>query len=216
MPCCLWLIGQFGCATIIETSSEPDKIDIFFNDSVKFQNCLELCNITQNVHTATHLHGYILYLVLTPIDTSGISYVRVAKFISDHALVFLAQLGLVKPPSQMTNVVTFRTYHKTDSLHKYLGNCSFVRCPDNTANVLCEQYLDDLSKLFDKLAPLVTHSFTKQAAGWLSDSYRLAKAVRWQLERIWYKDKAVYNRARFCIQIAWSNSLANKNKAKFI
>ena len=60
---------------------------------------LESCNITQNVHMATHLHGYILDLVLTPADTSGISNVQVAEFISDHALV-RAQLDLVIPPSQ--------------------------------------------------------------------------------------------------------------------
>ena len=67
-----------------------------------------------------------------------------------------------------------------DSLRKDLGNCSFIRCPGNTVNVLCEQYLENL-KLLDKHAPLVTGTFTKQAAGWLSDFYRLAKAVRQQL-----------------------------------
>ena len=62
-----------------------------------------------------------------------------------------------------------------DSLRKDLGNCSFVRRPGDTVSVLCEQYLDDLSKLLDKHAPLVTRNFTKQATGWLSDTYRLAK-----------------------------------------
>ena len=52
-----------------------------------------------------------------------------------------------------------------DSLHKDLGNCSFVWCPGNTVNVLCEQYLGDLNKLLDKHALLVTRMFTKQAAG---------------------------------------------------
>ena len=65
-----------------------------------------------------------------------------------------------------------------DSLHKDLGNCLFVRCPGDTVSVLCEQYLGDLSKLLDKHAPLVTRTFTKQATGWLSDSYRLAKNIR--------------------------------------
>ena len=131
---------------------------------------------------ATHLHGHILDLVLTPTDASGISNVRVAEFISDHA-VALAQLDSVNPPSHKTNV-TFRRYHKIDldSLCKDLGNCSFVRCPGDTVSVLCEQYLGDSSKLFDKHAPLITHTFTKQATGWLSDSYQLAKTIRRQLE----------------------------------
>ena len=129
-------------------------------------------NITQNASTfyfqktATHLHSHILDLVLTPTDASGISNVRVADFISDYALV-LAQLDSVNPPSYNTNVVTFRRYHKIDldSLYKDLANCSFVRCPGNTVSVLCEQYLGDLSKLLDKHASLVTHTFTKQATG---------------------------------------------------
>ena len=88
-------------------------MDTSSNDSIKFQNCLESCNITQNVQTATHLHGHILDLVLTPTDTSSFSNVRVAKFISDHALV-LAQLDSVNPPSNKEKVVTYRRYHKTD------------------------------------------------------------------------------------------------------
>ena len=68
-------------------------VDTSSNDSIKFQNCLESCNITQNVQTATHLHGHILDLVLTPTDASVISNVRVAEFISDHALVLSTNLS---------------------------------------------------------------------------------------------------------------------------
>ena len=95
-------------------------VDTSSNYSIKFQNCLESCNITQNVQVATHLYGHILDLVLTPTDASGISNVQVAEFISDHALV-LAQLDSVNPPSHKTNV-TFRRYHKIDldSLRKDL------------------------------------------------------------------------------------------------
>ena len=87
----------------------------------------------------THLHGHTLDLVLTPTDASGIFNVLVAEFISDHAFV-LPQLDSVNPPSQKTNVVTFMRYHKIemDSLCKDLGNCSFVRHPGDTVNVLCE------------------------------------------------------------------------------
>ena len=96
---------------------------------------------------ATHLHGHTLDLVLTTTDGSGISNVRVAEFISDHALV-LAQLDSVNP-SQNTYVITFRGHHKIDmdSLRKDLGNCSFVRRPGGTVSVLCEQYLGNLNKL---------------------------------------------------------------------
>ena len=195
------------CGVHVDTSS---------NDSIKFQNCLESCNITQNVQTATHLHGHILDLVLTPTDASSFSNVRVAEFISDHALV-LAQLDSVNPPSNKEKVVTYRRYHKIDldSLCKDLGNCTFVRRPGDTVSVLCEQYLGDLSRLLDQHAPLVTRTSTKQATGWLSDSYRLAKNIRRQLERIWRKDKSAYNQSRLRKQIARCNWLVNKAKASY-
>ena len=69
-----------------------------------------------------------------------------------------------------------------DSLCKDMENCSFVRHPGDTVSVLCEQYLGNLSILLDKHAPLVTCTFSKQATGWLSNSYQLAKTVRRQLE----------------------------------
>ena len=86
-------------------------------------------------------------------------------------LSFSSLIQLAPPPSEKTNVVTFKI--DMDSLHKDLGNCSFSRCPGNTVNILRDQYLGDLSKLLDKHAPLITCSFTKEAAGWLSDSYQL-------------------------------------------
>ena len=191
-------------------------MDTSSNDSIKFQNCLESFNITQNVQTATHLHGHILDLVLTPTDASGFSNVRVAEFISDHTLV-IAQLDSVNLPSHKETVVTYRRYRKIDldSLCKDLGNCSFVRRPGDTVSVLCEQYLGDLSRLLNKHAPLGTRASTKQATGWLSDTYRLAKNIRRQLERIWHKDKSAYNRSRLRQQIARCNSLVNKDKASY-
>ena len=62
-----------------------------------------------------------------------------------------------------------------------LENCSFVACPGSTVSALHDQYTRDLSNLLDKHAPLVTRTFTKGAAGWLSDTYLQAKAVRRQL-----------------------------------
>ena len=62
---------------------------------------------------------------------------------------------------------------------------------------------------------LVSHTFIKGPAKWLSDSYLLTKAVRRQFERIWHKDKSPQNRARLHRQIARSNSLVNKDKSNY-
>ena len=86
-------------------------VDTTSSDSVKFLNCLESCNITQHVHTPTHLHGHILGIVLTPSKPSVVSDVQVGGFISDHALVH-CQLNFISPSAPKSNTVTFRRYHR--------------------------------------------------------------------------------------------------------
>ena len=88
-----------------------------------------------------------------------------------------------------------------------LEKCSFVASPGSTVSALHDQYTRDLSNLLDKHAPLVTRIFTKGAAGWLSDTYLQAKAVRRQFERFWRKDKSPQNRARLRKQIARCNAI---------
>ena len=113
-----------------------------------FLNCLESCNINQHAHKPTHLHGHILDLILTP---DVLSDVLVSEFISDHALV-LGYLDFTKSSIPKSRNVTFPRYHKIkmDSLRSDLANCSFVKCPGNTASVLYEQYINDLNNLLDK------------------------------------------------------------------
>ena len=54
-----------------------------------------------------------------------------------------------------------------DRLRSDLTNCSFVKCPGNTASVLYEQHTNDLNDLFDKHATKVCHNFIKGPAKWL-------------------------------------------------
>ena len=170
-------------------------------------NCLDSCNITQHVPTPTHLHGHILDLVLSPTEPTVVSNGRVGGFFSDHAVVH-GQLDLLSPSAPKSNTVTFRRYHKINmqSLMCDLANCSFA---------LYEQYIRDSSGLLDKHASTVTRTFTKGAAGYLSDTYLQAKAVRRQFERFWRKNKSPLNRARLCKQIARCNTLITRDKSNY-
>ena len=96
-----------------------------------------------------------------------------------------------------------------------LANCPFVASPGSTVSALYEQYIRDLSGLLDKHAPTVTRTFTKGAAGWLSDTYLQAKAVRHQFERFWRKDKSPLNRARLRKQVARCNTLITRHKSNY-
>ena len=90
-----------------------------------------------------------------------------------------------------------------------LANCSFVASPGSTVSALYEQYIRDWSGLLDKHAPTVTRTFTKGAAGWLSDTYLQAKAVRCQ------SVKSPLNRARLREQIARCNTLITRDKSNY-
>ena len=89
---------------------------------------------------------------------------------------------------------------------------SVVASPGSTVSALHDQYTRDLSNLLDKHAPLVTRTFTKGAAGWLSDTYLQAKAVRRQFERFWRKDKSPQNRARLRKRC---NAIITKDKTNY-
>ena len=191
-------------------------VDTSSSDSTKFLNCLDSCNIAQHVHSPTHLHGHILDLVLAPTEPKVVSNVRVGGFFSDHAVVH-GQLDFASPTAPKSNTITFRRYHKINmqSLICDLEKCSFVASPGSTVSALHDQYTRDLSNLLDKHAPLVTRTFTKGAAGWLSDTYLQAKAVRRQFERFWRKDKSPQNRARLRKQIARCNAIITKDKTNY-
>ena len=107
------------------------------------------------------------------------------------------------------NRVTYRRYHKInmDTLRNDLSNCSFVACPGDTAKKLYDQYTNDLSNLLDKHAPEVTRCLAKEPAKWISDTYKNAKSIRRQFERIWRKKKTL-NRAKlrkqfYCVNISY-------------
>ena len=77
----------------------------------------------------------------------------------------------------------------------------FVKCPANSVSKLYDQYVQDLTHILDRHAPLVSSLKTKQRADWLSETYRLAKSLRCQFEHAWHKDKSQYNRSRLLRQI---------------
>ena len=152
-------------------------IDKTSRNSVNFLNILDSCNITQHVHSATHVHGHTLDLILTS-DSSLVSNVVVSDYISDHAMI-KCKIKTPTTANSQANRVTYRRYHKInmDTLLNDLSNCSFVACPGDTAKKLYDQYTNDLSNLLDKHAPKVTRCLAKEPAKWLSDTYKNAKSI---------------------------------------
>ena len=48
-----------------------------------------------------------------------------------------------------------------------------------------------VTQVLDKHAPIISHMTKRQSDEWLSDSYRMARSLRRQFERMWRKHKTV-------------------------
>ena len=80
---------------------------------------------------------------------------------------------------------------------------------------LYDQYMVGVTQVLDKHAPMILCMTKRQSDEWLSDSYRMARSLRQQFERMWKKHKTQLNRTRLRKQIAWCNRLANKDKGSY-
>ena len=114
-------------------------------------------------------------------------------------------------------MVSYRRYHRIDidQFRNDLSNIPFVLSPGETAAELYDQYLVFVTQVLDKHAPIISRMTKRQSDEWLSDSYRMARSLRRQFERMWRKHKTQLNRSRLCKEIAWCNRLANKDKGSY-
>ena len=116
--------------------------------------------------------------------------------ISDHAVIKCA----IHFPSSVATCqtrISYSRYHRINmsDFRSDLKEMPFVKCPANSVSQLYDQYTQDLSRILDRHAPLVSSLKTKPHADWLSETYRLAKSLKRQFERAWRKDKSQYNRS---------------------
>ena len=117
-------------------------------------------------------------------------------------------------PTQQPALKKMVSYHTIDidQFRNDLSNIPFVLSPGGTESELYDQYMVGVTQVLDKHAPIISHMTKRQSDEWLSDSYRMARSLRRQFERIWRKHKTQLNRSRLHKQIAWCNRLANKDK----
>ena len=82
-----------------------------------------------------------------------------------------------------------------------LKEMPFVKCPANSVSQLYDQYVQDLSCIFYRHAPLVSSLKTKQSADWSSETYCLAKSLRHQLNELGVKAKVNTTRVVFDVKL---------------
>lgn len=191
-------------------------LDTATNNSEMFKALLESCNLAQHVDFPTHIHGHTLDLLITPSDFQGIANICDMGCISDHFGIS-CKLDMNSPLLHIAKLITFRQYHKMDrdEIKCDLHNTAFVVSPSDNASDLYEQYINSLSSILEKHAPLKTKCLSKPTPVWITQPYREAKRLRRQAERAWRKNPSVLNRSKLRRQISKCNVIINKSKGDF-
>ena len=69
-----------------------------------------------------------------------------------------------------------------DQFHNDLKNIQFVLSPEETVAELYDQYMVVVTRVLDKHAPIISCMAKPQSDECLSDSYCMARSLRWQFE----------------------------------
>ena len=185
-------------------------------NSTRFQAILHSCNLTQHINFPTHIHGHTLDFLITFSDFSGLRHIKNIGCISDHFAI-ACQFDLASPPKYSAKQITFRQFHKINmtQIKHDIGSTTFVNAPSTNASDLHKQYIEDMSNVLEKHAPLKTKPLRKPAPVWVTQKYREAKRLRRQFERAWRRDKSLLNRSKLRRQISKCNTIINKSKSDF-
>jgi hypothetical protein len=191
-------------------------LDTATNNSLNFKSMLDSCNLVQHIDFPTHIHGHTLDFLITPSDFTGVANIRNMGCISDHFCVS-CKLDISSPHKHTAKRITFRQYHKLDydQMKHDLQNTAFVMSPSDNVSDLYDQYINSLSSVLEKHAPLKTKCLSQPTPVWITQQYREAKRLRRQSERIWRKNPSVLNRSKLRRQISRCNAIINKSKSDF-
>ena len=173
-------------------------------------------SLIQCVSGLTHILGHTLDVLISPCNSDFVRNVRVGDFISGYSAI-QRQLDFSHPTTCIEKMVSYRRYHRIDidQFCNGLSNIPFVLSPEGTVAEMYDQYMVGVTQVLDKHAPIISCMTKRQSDEWLSDSYRMARSLRQQFERMWRKYRTQLNRSRLCKQIAWCNRLANKDKGSY-
>ena len=98
------------------------------------------CNVNQSVRQPTHLHGYILDLILSPYDQDTVVDFKISELLSDHA-VMKCYIDFHKPSNPNENCMSPSTASFSNKLKSFLHT--------NLSLSICLAYSMVLDPIFD-------------------------------------------------------------------
>ena len=165
--------------------------DTDVNSAVKFKDTLYSLNLQQHVTAPTHVKGHTLDLIITRDTSDIISPIQYhPPVMSDHNPLLFHLLSPKPPPVKKT--ISFRKIKNID-IEKFKQDLSvtpLITAPGTTLDTLVTQYLDTLSSLLDRHAPVITKEVHIQPhMPWFNECILAAKREHRKAERRWCKSK---------------------------
>ena len=188
------------------------------SNSKTFHSLINSFDLIQKVYFPTHIHGHTLDQVLTKSNNDNISNVHTTDAFSGPLSVSFT-LNFLTLRSQNNATVSFRKYHKIDKekMKADLLASELINNPSREPDTLYKQYHSTVSTLIDKHAPLHTkHTKAKHIPGWVNDTVIAAKETKRLFERIWRRDKSIFNRSRYMQKVHQYNRICMQAKSQFL
>jgi hypothetical protein len=162
--------------------------------SASFLSLLNDANLTQHVHTPTHVHGHTLDLVISHSSLNP-DVQCLTSTPSDHFPI-LTSLNIqspehVQPPSQ--------PYRRIASIDPVLfandiTQSDIISNPPSSLHELIECYNSTLSRLLDQHAPLITKSRRTRPHPWYTPALHVLQLACRKAERVWKQTRSEVDR----------------------
>ena len=196
-------------------------------DSARFASVLESCGLRQHVSEPTHVGGHTLDVVISRDTEDIVSNVEVndpglsdnsGKVARDHLAVTFSVKAARPAPIRKTvsfrkirsiSIESFKTDIQTSQTLADALNCTDL---DELTNV----YMDELSALVEKHAPLRTKTITLRSSNpWFTEELHDAKHLKRKLERQWRTTKLTIHHEIYRNQCALTNKLLKQARLSY-
>ena len=183
------------------------------NETRKFNDLLDSCNISQHVDKPTHIHGHTLDVIMSRDADNIIQQVQVGDMISDHHLL-LCNIHHPKPHLEQ-KVITTRKLRSIDlpSFRQDIAKKLAVNEEDSTVSDLLALYENHLTTVLENHAPAKEKSvIVRPQQPWFSDELHQAKSEKRKAERLWRRTGLTVHKEIFKAEKTRYNTLLTDSK----
>ena len=208
-----------GCSILIS-----GDFNIHFDNgnntyTTQFAEICKAFGIVQNVNEATHIKGHTVDFILhRSCDKLKVNNVQVRDLISDHHLVS-CELSIDTPVTAKRTIV-YRNLKSidTESFRKDILELDLSKnYMDLQLEPLAESYDDQLRRLLDKHAPVISRTTAaRKREPWMNSEVFQALRDKRRAERLFKKTKSTESRLDFSAKRNTFNRILSESKSSYL